>query len=100
MPSCILPMSAGPISEKKIYMKPSLITRTGKEDLEKPVNRSDQLSNKGNLTYGLFSLYDHPTYFFNKHFQYFPLICRQKSQFTVQATDVDCSRENPSEYFQ
>ena len=27
------------------------------------------------------------THFFNKHFQYFPLICRQKLQFTVQTTD-------------
>jgi hypothetical protein len=40
MQNYILPMFAGPILEKKIYMRQLLIIKTGKDVLAKQVNRS------------------------------------------------------------
>src|SRR5450432_2618770 len=49
MPSCILPMCVGPISEKRTCMRRSLIIRAGKEGLERPGNKwRDRQSNQSN----------------------------------------------------
>ncbi len=32
-------------------------------------------------------------YFFNKHFQYFPLICRQNCHFDLSKQPIDCSKD-------